>query len=171
MLIVSSSDQLYHDRKARQPRIVEPVNRSLPRNESPMRLENSKHKVYIHDLDDELAEEHDERPLKSLSLLPEFDRRVTAVPTEALRSRSDSPTGRELVLYTLPASLSVPEEHDGVRRAIAEARLRLRQQQARDYVTGSPSEQQIGGSFAGVVSPRLMVGGILPSDSDAMDID
>lgn len=96
-----------------------------------MQLEDTKDKVYIYDLDKELAdiESDEENPI----FLPDIEKHLTKIPKHVLMS-----TGRELertannqlVLYGVPTSLSVPEDKDSVRKAIIEARHRAEKQPA-----------------------------------------
>ncbi|KAJ5173983.1 uncharacterized protein N7500_001914 [Penicillium coprophilum] len=91
----------------------------------PMLLDDTKHTTYIHNLDHELIE--DDSP--GLVFLP-FAEKVLSVPQSVLSDSKSS--GKELVLYTEPSSLTVPREKDNVRKAILESRARAR---AREKVT------------------------------------
>ena len=112
-----------------------------------MQLDDTKHRVYIHNLDEELADidsnsssEDDEK----LIFLPDIEKKLGKIPkhllTEGNNSSSSSssnnfgkPQGRqELVLYSVPSSLTVPEERDSVRKAILEARHRAQEAAVRD---------------------------------------
>lgn len=123
---------------------------------SDTRIENTnaaddRHKVYIYDLDAELASlasssDHDEgdynsneqnSPASAVIFLPDIERhlRSTRIPKSVLRPDDQGMfAGRDakemqLVVYgEAPRSLSVPEEQDGVRRAIIEARHRAREE-------------------------------------------
>jgi hypothetical protein len=87
-----------------------------------MLVDDTKYTTYIHNLDQELAE------IESPGLVfSPFAAKVLAVPTSVL---SDSkPSGKELVLYTEPSSLTVPQDKDSVRKAIIESRARARSNQ------------------------------------------
>ncbi|CAI7637844.1 unnamed protein product [Penicillium glandicola] len=88
----------------------------------PMILDDTKHTTYIHNLDQELMEP--DSPPAGLVFSP-FVAKVLSVPQSVL---SDSkPSGKELVLYTEPSSLTVPKEKDNVRKAILESRARARE--------------------------------------------
>lgn len=90
-----------------------------------MHIEDTKNRVYIHDLDEELAELSEDE--SNIVFLPDIEKQLSRIPKQVLISeRSTQPTGGELVLYTVPSSLSVPPEQDSVRRAIIEARERAR---------------------------------------------
>ncbi|KAH8899230.1 hypothetical protein GQ53DRAFT_816402 [Thozetella sp. PMI_491] len=95
-----------------------------------MQLDDSKHKVYIYNLDDELSSESEPEDGK-LVFLPDIEKhlRKNRIPAQVLAGPDTDFVGKELVLYRIPASLSVPEEKDSVRKAIIEARARVREQQ------------------------------------------
>jgi hypothetical protein len=93
-----------------------------------MHLDDTKDKVYIHDLDREL--EGADSPEDTIAFLPEIEKRFTAIPKSVLTSSSSSSTGQEVVLYQVPSSITVPEEQDNVRRAIIETRARARAKKA-----------------------------------------
>ena len=96
-----------------------------------MRLDDTKHRVYIQSIDDELADiESDE---EKLIFLPDIEEKLSKIPQHILRgSKSDEHEGQELILYSVPSSLTVPEERDSVRKAILEARQRARDKVTRD---------------------------------------
>ncbi|KAK8075117.1 hypothetical protein PG997_009780 [Apiospora hydei] len=83
-----------------------------------MQLDNSKHKVYIYDLDAELSDSGESDDGK-LVFLPDIQKH--------LRQQNGELAGMQMVLYSEPSSLTVPEEHDSVRKAIIESRARIRQ--------------------------------------------
>lgn len=85
-----------------------------------MMLDDTKHTTYIHDLDRELADI--DTPDGGLILLP-LAAKLISVPESVLSTPSP---GKELVLYTDPSSLTLPEEQDSVRKAIIESRARAR---------------------------------------------
>lgn len=93
-----------------------------------MRVDETKHKVYIHDLDAELSEcESDEG---NLVLCPAIKKRLLeySLPKTKLSDPSNF-ENNQLVLYTDPSSLTVSMEHDSVRRVIMESRARVRAHQ------------------------------------------
>ncbi|KAJ6787950.1 hypothetical protein PWT90_03767 [Aphanocladium album] len=96
-----------------------------------MRLDDSKHKVYIYNIDEELAEDSEPEEGK-LVFLPDIEKRLreTRIPPQILANSDGELAGMQLVLYSDPKSLSVPEDKDGVRKAIIEARRRIRARQA-----------------------------------------
>lgn len=96
-----------------------------------MELENTKHKVYIYDLDAEL-EDGVEPDDGRLVFLPDIEKHLAKnrIPSALLtKPNNDEGADMQLVLYQEPSSLSVPQEFDSVRKAIAETRARLRQKQ------------------------------------------
>jgi hypothetical protein len=98
-----------------------------------MQLDDSKYKVYIYNLDDELSSsegEHDEEG--KLLFLPDIQKHLRAnrIPPAVLANSEGELAGMQLVLYDkAPSSLTVPEEHDSVRKAVLEARARFREKQ------------------------------------------
>ncbi len=94
-----------------------------------MRLDDTKDKIYIHDLDDEL--ENLDVPEETIAFLPEIEKRFTGIPTAVLAGNRSN-TSKEMVLYQVPTSITVPEEQDNVRRAIIETRARARAKRAEE---------------------------------------
>jgi hypothetical protein len=100
---------------------------------------DDKHKVYIYNLDDELSSESETEDGK-LVFLPDIDKHLRSrrvgvspsIPPPIAPNSEGELAGMQLVLYNVPSSISVPEEQDGVRRAIIEARARLRDKQRDD---------------------------------------
>lgn len=111
--------------------------------------ESNKHKVYIYDLDAELAEDGSSEGESSsdeakLVFLPDIAKHLrqqqSRIPPRVLANPDGQLAGMQLVLYDdAPRSLSVPEEQDSVRKAVAEARARLRSQRDRSAVGGGNS--------------------------------
>ncbi|KAJ4164352.1 hypothetical protein LMH87_006029 [Akanthomyces muscarius] len=96
-----------------------------------MHIDDSKHKVYIYNIDEELAEDSEPDEAK-LVFLPDIEKRLreTRIPPQILANSEGELAGMQLVLYSDPKSLSVPEAKDGVRKAIIETRRRIRARQA-----------------------------------------
>ncbi|KKY35014.1 hypothetical protein UCDDA912_g04964 [Diaporthe ampelina] len=110
-----------------------------------MLLDDTKHKVYIYNLDDELSSDADSDPDEArLVFLPDVERHLRAnrivpgvpgapggsVPRPILPNQDGELAGMQLVLYDDGVrSVSVPEEQDSVRKAIIEARERHRRRQ------------------------------------------
>ena len=90
-----------------------------------MILDDTKHTVYIHDLEREIAET--ELPNDSITFLPGIGESLRAIPRFVVTEAK--PMCNELVLYREPASLTVPKERDTVRKALIETRERARTNQ------------------------------------------
>ncbi|KAL8734140.1 MAG: hypothetical protein Q9166_001625 [cf. Caloplaca sp. 2 TL-2023] len=123
-----------------------PVRRNAPtsfpdQNES-MQLDDTKDKVYIHNLDAELAdvESDEETPI----YLPDIEKKLSKIPRSVLMGRNPPITNNQMVLYNVPSSLSVPEEHDNVRRAIIDSRTRAREKQAQEQKAVQESALHLG---------------------------
>jgi hypothetical protein len=88
-----------------------------------MQVDETRDRVYIHDLDAELADIESEE--EKLVFLPDIDKHVNRIPKHVLTGRRDGDNeNQELILYGAPKSLTVDEGHDSVRKAILEARQR-----------------------------------------------
>ena len=89
-----------------------------------MNVDEMRDKIFIHNLDEELADisSDDEK----LVFLPDIERRLTKIPHSVLASEPPSKTGNEVILYSVPSSITVPKEQDNVRKAIIESRQRAR---------------------------------------------
>lgn len=108
-------------------------NQELSSPNDAMILDDTKHTTYIHNLDQELMEADS----PGLVFSP-FVQKVLSVPQSVL---SDSkPSGKELVLYTEPSSLTVPKEKDNVRRAILESRARARENKVPEDLYDDPMD-------------------------------
>ncbi|CZS99049.1 uncharacterized protein RAG0_07543 [Rhynchosporium agropyri] len=118
-----------------------PQPRSHPQeDEDVMQLDNTKHKVYIYDLDAELSDSESSDDGK-LVFLPDIQKhlRETRIPPMVLpNSEGELAGNNQLVLYNIPSSLTVPEEQDSVRKAIIETRARARA----NAITSQQSELQ-----------------------------
>lgn len=93
-----------------------------------MQIDDSKHKVYIHDLDAEIL---DTEPLgENLIILPDIEKHLLEyrLPPPVIPT-ADSPKNKQLILYNVPGSLTVSDEQDSVRRIIIETRARARAKQ------------------------------------------
>lgn len=94
-----------------------------------MEVEDSKDKVYIHDLDKELAdvESDDEHPI----FIPDIDKHLNKFPRRLLEGRDPHSAiqDKQLVLYNVPSSISLPKEEDNVRKVLIESRNRARLEQ------------------------------------------
>ncbi|KAL2260685.1 hypothetical protein VTK26DRAFT_5234 [Humicola hyalothermophila] len=159
-----------------------------PEDDNLMHLDDTKHKVYIYNLDDELSSD-DTEPEDSagggrLVFLPDIEKhlRTNRIPTHVLRPPeldADSAVGKELVLYQVPSSITVPEEQDSVRKAIMEARARARERQRAERGREREQEQeqarQLGGGLGVVPTEAGGSGAETPmsmeDDADAMELD
>ncbi|KAF2675370.1 hypothetical protein BT63DRAFT_420565 [Microthyrium microscopicum] len=94
-----------------------------------MDVEDTKHRVFIRDLDQELAEAEsdEEHPI----FIPDIEKHLMKIPKSVLIGDDDRKRMEkmQLVIYNVPSSLTIPEEQDSVRRAILETRQRIRQGQ------------------------------------------
>jgi len=135
-----------------------------PPDDDCMQVEDSPHRVYIHDLAAELSdiESDEENPI----FLSDIEKHLAKIPKYVLVGPEPKATkDNQLVLYNVPSSLSVPEEKDSVRKAIVEARARLRERQANPVV-----EPERVSARRETPTDR----GYIPiptEDPDAMDID
>lgn len=140
-----------------------------------MDIEDTPHRVYISDLAAELSDisSDEENPI----FLPDIEKHLSKIPAHVLRG-PEQPRSNEhnqMVLYNVPASLSVPEEQDGVRKAIVEARQRIRRGQGSGVkeVEDGVGRSRINTSVVG--GGGMSRGGVnippLEADSEAMDID
>jgi hypothetical protein len=95
-----------------------------------MQVEETPNRVFIYDLDKELAEieSDEENPI----FLSDIEKHLSKIPRHVLLNEKNlKPTDKnQVVLYSVPTSLSVPQEQDNVRKAITEARARIREGQA-----------------------------------------
>ncbi|KAJ5166549.1 uncharacterized protein N7482_005330 [Penicillium canariense] len=130
---------------------------AFPAQADAMLLDDTKHTIYIHDLDRELAEP--ETP-GGLVLLP-IAAKMISMPESVL---SASSPGKELVLYTEPSSLTLPKEQDSVRKAIIESRARARA--GRHQSPPPPTESSPSSSNGFPVTTVTY-----SNDDDPMDID
>lgn len=145
-----------------------------------MQLDDTKDIIYIHNLDAELADiESDE---EKLVFLPDIEKKldmVGRIPKSVLLGEAHPSTGHEMVLYSVPTSLSVPEEQDKVRKAVIESRARAREKQlhgaeaerapARRVDEGEGNGKANGVSNMGhVVAAEQPMG--IEEDEDAMDL-
>lgn len=103
-----------------------------------MQLDDTKHKVYVYNLDDELSSDNESEPGDRegrLAFLPDIEKHLRLnripVPRPIVPNKDGELAGMQIVLYSDgPSSITVPEEQDGVRKAVLEARARVRQKQA-----------------------------------------
>ncbi|KAF1840453.1 uncharacterized protein K460DRAFT_296012 [Cucurbitaria berberidis CBS 394.84] len=142
-----------HNKRSHRPR--------PPPDEDVMQVEDTPHRVYIADLNAELSdiESDEDTPI----FLSDIEKHLSKIPRHILLGpEPKTPEDSQLVLYNVPTSLSVPEEHDNVRKAIVEARRRIREKQANPVT----EPDGVHGATTGMLD-------IPPAedDDDAMDID
>ncbi|KAL0935294.1 uncharacterized protein CTRU02_209885 [Colletotrichum truncatum] len=151
-----------------------------PPSDEVMQLDDSKYKVYIYDIDDELSSSESEPDEGKLVFLPDIEKhlRASRIPPSILANDQGELAGMQVVLYNEPTSLTVPREQDSVRKAIVEARARMREKQRLEREgRGEPvqmpppfvpqqtiSPTTTAESFSSVPAPA-------ESDPDAMDMD
>ena len=137
-----------------------------------MQLDDTKEKVYIHNLDEQLAEIDDE---ESMVFLPDIEKKLGKIPHYLLTGDIRPTAENQIVLYGIPASISVPEEQDNVRKAIAESRARAREKQLLDDQAAKarmdPARAGINHEKGAVVSMNAQETGVEEEeDADAMDL-
>lgn len=108
-----------------------------------MELENTRDKIYISNLDQELAETDTEE--ERLIFLPDIEKKLARIPKSVLTGQSHPITSNEVVLYNVPSSISVPREKDNVRRAILETRARVQEKQAQEAQSHDGTASRING--------------------------
>ncbi|KAF3046515.1 hypothetical protein E8E12_010426 [Didymella heteroderae] len=130
-----------------------------PPSDDSMQVEDTPHRVFIHDLAAELSDtdSDSDNPI----FLSDIEKHLSKIPRHVLLGPPPKPTEHnQIVLYNVPASLTVPEEQDNVRKAIVEARQRIRERQASEV---TEPERVFDGS-AGAAKDAA-------EDPDAMDLD
>lgn len=95
-----------------------------------MQLDDTKDKVYIYNLDQELSDVESEE--EKIVFLTDIDKKLGKIPQSVLTTQSQPVKSSEMILYNVPSSLSVPREQDKVRKAIIETRARARDKQVQD---------------------------------------
>jgi hypothetical protein len=129
-----------------------------------MFLDDTKDKIYIHDLASEIAQIEAEEPRGIF--LPDIEKKISAIPQRLLQNQSNN-ADTQMVLYQVPSSISVPKEQDHVRKAIIASWARTRERQAEEV-----KKKDSGKS----VHSENPMNGILPDqmeeqyDPDAMDL-
>ncbi|KAH8734920.1 hypothetical protein BGZ61DRAFT_473586 [Ilyonectria robusta] len=148
-----------------------PAPRAAVMPDDTMQLDDSKHKVYIYNIDDELSSDSESDDGK-LVFLPDIEKhlRATRIPPSILAKPDAEVEGMEVVLYSDPKSLTVPEGKDSVRKAIIESRRRTREQQRLERESKSIDVATTAPSIDNASMPSNMTSGGY-DDSDAMDMD
>ncbi|KAL9574481.1 hypothetical protein ACKAV7_001346 [Fusarium commune] len=140
---------------------------SNPVPDETMQLDDSKHKVYIFNMDDELSSDSESDDPGKLVFLPDIEKhlRASRIPPSVLANSEGELAGMQVVLYSDPKSLTVPEDKDSVRKAIIESRNRTRELQRLE---------REGKTEASTIQDATLNTGIATStddDPDAMDLD
>ena len=149
-----------------------------------MQLDDTKHKVYIYDLDAELSDSESSDDGR-LVFLPDIQKHLqaTRIPPSILANSDGELAGmnNQMVLYNIPSSLTVPEEQDSVRKAIIETRARVRAKQEQKRNEQIRSAQILDAAANGIdVRDYAMMNGVFAAvpaqeemmneDPDAMDL-
>lgn len=103
-----------------------PAPASAPNDVDLMPVDETPSKIYIHDLAAEIAQIEAEEPKDFF--LADVDKKVSAIPATLLQNSHADPN-MQMILYREPSSISVPVEEDAVRKAIIDARRRVRERQ------------------------------------------
>lgn len=141
-----------------------------------MQVEDTKDKVYIYDLDKELAEvESDEdRPI----FIPDIEKHVMKLPKAVLIGDDlKAVANNQMILYRAPTSLSIPEDKDSVRKAIIESRRRAQESQAlkvphtsNTFLPPKEGVNDASRSYLNGFRNSFDTNGAVEEDPDAMDI-
>lgn len=141
-----------------------------------MEVEDTSDRVYIYDLDKELAESEsdDERPI----FIPDIEKHLLArIPRHILigDDAREAVKNMQMILYQAPTSLTVAPEKDNVRRAIIEARKRAQETQALRIppIIGNPISNSTNGFNQGISESNGegLKSGMVEVGADAMDMD
>jgi len=142
-----------------------------------MNVDDTRHRVYVQNLDAELAEIEANEPEERLIFLPDIEKHFSRIPEHLLAAPQDAISAaqqqQELVLYSVPKSLTVDESQDSVRKAILEARQRARDKAAEDARHEEMERQYAQGDGDVVETAHGYGSGYIEpveDDPDAMDI-
>lgn len=118
-------------------------------------------------MDDELSSDSESDDPGKLVFLPDIEKHLRAnrIPPSVLANSEGELAGMQVVLYSDPKSLTVPEDKDSVRKAIIESRNRTRELQRLE---------REGKTEASTIQDATLNTGIATStddDPDAMDLD
>ena len=99
----------------------------------PMLIDDTKDRIYIQNLDEELKLADDVPNEERIIFLPDIEKKLNKIPKHVLTGENrPRVTGTELVLYGVPSSLSVPVEPDSIKKAMLESRARGTEKARRD---------------------------------------
>jgi hypothetical protein len=139
-----------------------------------MQVEDTKDKVYIFDLNKELAEvESDE---DTPVFVPDIEKHIMKLPKSVLIGDDvKAAANKQMILYRPPPSFTVPSDKDSVRKSIIERRRRAQEKQT-SQIPDSPngffpprSHSLLKAQLDGLIkesAPPL----VIDDDPDAMDI-
>lgn len=143
-----------------------------PSDSQQMQLDDDKYKVYIYNIDDELSSDNDDPDSDDQSsssgrlvFLPDIERHLLrtrvppSIPRSILPNADGELAGKQLVLYSVPASLSVPEDQDSVRKAIIEARARSRASASAAPTTLQTARRLVGAGSMGAADATAAAAG------------
>ncbi|KAF3482051.1 uncharacterized protein GIQ15_04810 [Arthroderma uncinatum] len=137
-----------------------------------MQVDDTKTRVYITDLEEEIAEIEEEERKQTFKFMPEMEKKLMSIPKSVLTHKpkpeeEQDEQNNELVLYRVPAALGIPAEKDSVRAAMTDARERARERMitagsydGQEKREGTPSSMSLDD---GERSPAY--------DSDPMELD
>ena len=138
-----------------------------------MQIDDTKEKIYIYNLDQEIANIESEEG--KLVFLPDIEKKLGKIPRSVLTTKAQPVTSSEMILYNVPSSLSVPREQDNVRKAIIETRARAREKQTYDVGKHQLMTSGATNNFQFLVKPKDDLNGHMDEpevddDENAMDI-
>jgi hypothetical protein len=156
-----------------------------------MQLDDTKDKVYIYNLDDELSDTDSSEDENKVIFLPDIERKLreTKIPRSVLANKEGELAGMNLstalVLYDIPSSLTVSADKDSVRKAIIESRARAQERQRKEReIARTTAPASLNGGSKYLQLPKLPepfsrahVNGAPPvqqpflDDPDVMEID
>lgn len=157
-----------------------------------MRLDDTKHKVYIYDLDKEIEEIESLEDENKLVFLPDIEKRLLnkRIPSSIFANKDGELAGmnksQAMVLYDIPRSLTLTDEKDSVRKAILESRRRAQEKlgvgQLEDHAvaTETPADQSASkppGSARPLINNNVIINPIVEpmaieqDEADVMDLD
>lgn len=157
-----------------------------------MRLDDTKHKVYIYDLDKEIEEIESLEDENKLVFLPDIEKRLLnkRIPSSIFANKDGELAGmnknQAMVLYDIPHSLTLTDEKDSVRKAILESRRRAQKKlgvgQPEDHAvtTQTPADQSASkppGSARPLINNNVVIDPIVEpmaieqDEADVMDLD
>ncbi|KAL8803918.1 MAG: hypothetical protein Q9182_002885 [Xanthomendoza sp. 2 TL-2023] len=142
---------------------------NAPNQNESMQLDDTRDRVYVHNLDAELAdiESDEDTPI----YLPDIEKKLSKIPRSVLVGSNPPITNNQMILYNVPSSLSVPEEQDNVRRAIIDSRTRVREKQAQEQNPLRENGVHDGNGIAHATNRSCIAGTEdMDLDENAMDI-